>query len=95
MEPIKDAVKVFLEQLQRRQHLVQKDSPEMWLKNVLTKRELKHIKYSYFKRGILGISVDSSTWMYYFGAKKDGLLNQLKRQSNAIKDIRLRLGEVK
>lgn len=68
---------------------------EGWLKKTLTKKELKHIKFHYFKQGMVNISVDSSGWLYQLSLKKRQILANLSRNSAAIKDIRFRLGEIK
>ena len=63
------------------------------LKKTLTEKELGHIKFNYFKRGILNITVDSSSWLYQLSLSKDDLLARLRKKLKEIKDIRLRLGE--
>lgn len=68
--------------------------PEQWLKKALTKKELRHIKVKYFSKGVLGISVDSSAWLYILSLKKEELLNKLKQESPAVKNINLRIGEI-
>jgi hypothetical protein len=42
-----------------------KDDPEALLEKALTKDELAHARLNYFKRGVLNIKVDSSTWLYH------------------------------
>ena len=64
------------------------------LKKLLTKKELKHIKLHYFKKGILGIKVDSSGWLYQFSLKKEVLLKDLQPGLAEIKSIRFSLGEI-
>jgi len=64
------------------------------LKKLLTKRELQHIKFNYFRKGILGISVDSSGWLYHLSLKKEGLLISLQKNLTDLKEIHFRLGEV-
>ncbi|MDD5282091.1 MAG: DciA family protein [Candidatus Omnitrophica bacterium] len=68
--------------------------PQEWLKKALTKRELGHIKVKYFSKGVLGLSVDSSAWLYILSLKKEELLNRLKKESPELKNITLRIGEV-
>jgi len=58
----------------------------------LTKKELGHIKVNYFRRGILGVNVDSSAWLYYLSLKKDTLLAHLQTKSRAVKEIRFYVG---
>lgn len=69
--------------------------PDALLKKVLTKRELAHIKFNYFKKGVLEIKVDSSGWLYSLTLKKDTLLESLRSLSADIKNIRFRMGSIK
>lgn len=68
--------------------------PEQWLKKALTKKELQHIKVKYFNKGTLGVSVDSSTWLYALSLKKEELLDKLKKEHPGLKNISLRIGEI-
>ena len=70
-------------------------SPHELLKKVLTKKELGHIKFNYFKKGVLNINVDSSTWLYHLTLQKQRILSRLISESAKIKDIRFRIGEIK
>lgn len=71
------------------------NNPEAWLKRTLATTELRHIKFNYFKKGILSINVDSSGWLYNLSLQKEDLLARLKKNCNTIKEIRFRIGEVK
>jgi hypothetical protein len=95
MEAIKDTVASVLKKLAAKKSDIQEENPEEWLKKVLTKKELEHIKFKYFKKGLLGVSVDSSSWLYMLSIKKEGLLKNLKKFSGAIKDIHFNIGDVK
>ncbi|MBU0547625.1 MAG: hypothetical protein KJ710_03950 [Candidatus Omnitrophica bacterium] len=68
--------------------------PEQWLKKTLTKKELGHIKVKYFSKGVLGLSVDSSAWLYILSLKKEELVNKLKKENPGLKNINLRIGEI-
>lgn len=68
--------------------------PEQWLKKTLTKKELGHIKVKYFSKGVLGLSVDSSAWLYVLSLKKEELLVKLKKENPGLKNIIFRIGEV-
>ena len=68
--------------------------PQRWLKKALTKKELGHIKVKYFSKGVLGLSVDSSTWLYALSLKKEELLSRLKKEAPNLKNITLRIGEI-
>ena len=68
--------------------------PHLWLKKALTKKELGHIKVKYFSKGVLGLSVDSSAWLYILSLKKEELLAALKKENPGLKNINLRIGEI-
>ena len=68
--------------------------PQEWLKKALTKKELGHIKVKYFSKGVLGLSVDSSAWLYILSLKKEDLLNRMKKENQDLKNINLRIGEI-
>ena len=68
--------------------------PQQWLKKALTKRELQHIKVKYFNKGTLGLSVDSSAWLYALSLKKEELLGKLKKENPGLKNISFRIGEI-
>jgi len=68
--------------------------PEEWLKKALTKKELGHIKVKYFSKGVLGLSVDSSAWLYILSLKKEELLNKLKKENPGLKNVNIRIGEI-
>lgn len=96
MENIKHTLKTVLEVLEAKKEEFSGGSPEDLLQKTLSKKELMHIKFNYFKKGILGLSVDSSSWFYHLSLKKEALLAKLGRKSGgSIKDIRFRLGEIK
>lgn len=95
MDVIKDTVINVMRGLKAKKTRTRGDEPQALLKKVLTKKELGHIKFNYFRRGVLGVRVDSSSWLYNLALKKEGLLLELNKKSRAIKDIRFRLGEIK
>lgn len=70
------------------------EDPQQWLKKALTKKEMQHIKVKYFNKGVLGLSVDSSAWLYVLSLKKEELLGKLKQDNPKIKNISLRIGEI-
>ncbi|MDD5196461.1 MAG: DciA family protein [Candidatus Omnitrophota bacterium] len=95
MEKIKDTLQSVMQDLVRKKGGVLGEDPESWLRKVLTKRELGHIKLQYFRKGILGILVDSSVWLYSLNLKKEDLLRKLKKCSGQIREIRLTIGEIR
>jgi hypothetical protein len=94
MELLKNTVVQVMAGLSVKKNTFVDAGPELWLKKALTKKELGHIKVKYFNKGILGISVDSSAWLYVLSLKKEELLNKLKKEHPALKNINLRIGEM-
>jgi len=95
MEPIKHTVESILKGLRDKKRGAGDAGPEDWLKNILTKKELQHIKFNYLRKGVLGLKVDSSSWLYKLALDKERLLEKLAGFSGEIKDIRFRIGEMK
>ncbi|MFA4990050.1 MAG: DciA family protein [Candidatus Omnitrophota bacterium] len=95
MEKIKDTLQSVMQDLVQKKQGGLSEDPESWLRKVLTKKELGHIKLQYFRKGILGILVDSSVWLYSLNLKKEDLLRTLKKCSGQIQEIRLSLGEIR
>ena len=94
MEPLKNTLDALMRSLANQQEGVQGAGPEQWLKKVLTKKELQHIKVKYFHKGTLGLNVDSSTWLYVLSLKKEELLRGLKKENPQLKNLSLRIGEL-
>ncbi len=95
MEGIKDTILSVIGGLEKKRQGLDGDGPEEILKKVLTKKELGHIKVNYFNKGLLYVNVDSSSWFYQLGLRKEAILSQIKKESKIVKDIRFRIGEVK
>ena len=95
MERIKDTIESVIKDLMVKKSGACDDNPEAWLRKVLTKKELGHIKLQYFRKGILGLSVDSSSWMYSLSLKKEILLNKLKKCSQDVKEVRFSIGDLR
>lgn len=96
MEQITTIVKRVLGRVANKRGAPKKDLIGVILKKTLTKREWEHIKFNYFSKGVLSLTVDSSVWLYQLSLKKEGLLLRLNQKYNSdIKDIRFSLGERK
>ena len=95
METIKDTVKNVIQALETKEGQLHGGNPQKWTEELFSKKELRHIKFNYFRQGILGVYVDSSAWLYYFNLKKEGLLIRLHNKDAAVKNIYFRLGGVK
>ena len=94
MEKIKDTIELVIQDLLSKKSGLNDEGPQAWLRKVLTKKELGHIKFQYFRKGILGLIVDSSVWLYSLNLKKDTLLTKLKTCSQDIKDVRFSIGDL-
>jgi len=92
MQTIKDIIPDVIRGLETKKRA--KEEPELLLKRVLAKKEQGHIKFRYLRKGILGITVDSSSWLYQLNLQKPGLLAKLGKRSKVIKDIRFYIGEI-
>lgn len=95
MEAIKDTLQRVMQSWEAKVKLSARDDPQALLKKCLTKKESGHIKFRYFKKGVLGTNVDSSTWLYYFNLQKEPILSKLRKRSEKIKDIRFHIGDLK
>ncbi len=95
MERIREAIESVIRDLTVKKTANQGVSPEGWLKKALTKKELGHIKFHYFRKGILGVRVDSSAWMYSLSLKREKLVSRLKELAPDIKEVRFSIGDIK
>lgn len=95
MKAIKDTVINVMQGLEGKLTGACDDAPQALLNKVLTKKELGHIKFNYFRKGTLNLLVDSSSWLYNLTLKKEDLLLKLNKKSCVIKDIRFRIGEIR
>ncbi|MDD2679426.1 MAG: DciA family protein [Candidatus Omnitrophica bacterium] len=94
MERIKDTLQSVMQDLINKRGGENNEEPGAWLRKSLTKKELGHIKFQYFRKGILGITVDSSVWLYSLNLKKEDLLRKLKKCSGQVKEVRFSIGEI-
>ena len=91
---LKDTITELMHKLEGGKHSIRPEEPENFLKKVFTKKELEHIRGSYYRNGILAVKVDSSSWLYALSLKKEAKLNKLRDKLKVIvKDIRFSLGE--
>lgn len=94
MDRIRDTLRGVMQAWEQKSCRPPQSGPESLLKKFLTKKELRHIKFRYFKKGTLVLNVSSSSWLYYFNLKKDALLAGLKKESGLIKELRFYIGEM-
>jgi hypothetical protein len=90
MEQIRTTIAVVMRGLQKRQGSAA--GPWECLKRALTKKEQRHIKFKYFRSGVLGVSVDSSPWLFCLSLKKESMLSLINGSGHAAKDIRFYVG---
>jgi len=95
MDTIKSTVINVMESLAAKKERDCDDNPQWWLNKVLAKGAREHIKINYFKKGILSLNIDSSSWLYSLTLQKEEILAKLGKCSSDIKDIRLRIGAIK
>jgi hypothetical protein len=95
MDKIKDVIEDVIRNLTAKTPQDKKSDPQEWLKKALTKKELGHIKFHYFRKGILGLHVDSSVWMYSLSLKKERLLSRMRECNSEVEAIRLSVGDIK
>jgi len=96
MESIKDILHSVFKDLEEkyRQH-PDKGFEALWNK-CCAKKTAQHTAVSFFKNGIIYINAENSGWLYALKIKKEEILKKLrKNSSNKIKDIRLRVGDIK
>lgn len=94
MEHLKNTIDTLMAGLSEKNSGPRGEDPGQWLKKALTKKELGHIKVKYFRKGILGLSVDSSAWLYILSLRKEELLQKLKQENSGLKNISFRIGEI-
>lgn len=95
MEQIKKTIEEVIKTLQEcRKKRTPENDPETLLKKNLSKKELAHIKFNYYRKGVLGIKVDSSSWLYYLSLQKEQLSDKLRRKLAGLKHIHFCLGEI-
>ena len=95
MDKIKDLIEDLIRNLTVKKLEERGADPEGWLKKTLTKKELGHIKFHYFRKGVLGVRVDSSAWMYSLSLKKEGLLRKIREHNPGVKAIHFSIGDVR
>lgn len=92
METIKETLQTVMRTWEKKILQPDQDNPELALKKLLTRKESGHIKFRYFRKGILSFNVDSSSWLYHFNLKKEKLLSSLQAGLPALKEIRFYIG---
>jgi len=94
-EAIKDTILNLMQALAAKKQGTAGRDPQELLKKLLTKKEFRHIKFTYLKAGVLCLDVESSVWLYQFNLQKEALLERVRQELPGVKNIRFRLGAVK
>ncbi len=92
MDTIKQTVSAVMAQLTAEHGRAVEQGPAAWIKRLFSAQERGHVQFAYYRKGVLGLQVDSSAWLYHLNLRKDDLLAQLQRLSPEAKELRLRLG---
>ena len=95
MEAIKDTIESVIRALEQKKRSDGAGDFEKILKKLLTKKENAHIKFNYFKGGIVHVNVDSSAWLYQVSLRKEELLEVLRKNFAGVKEIHFKLGVIK
>ncbi len=96
METIKNTIQQLMRQWQTRQLTQPEADPQALLKKLVAKKDLSHVGIAYFRNGILGLKVDSSTRLYSLSLQKEQLLAKLRTYAKTpVKDIHFSIGEIK
>lgn len=95
MEAVKATIQDLMKTWETKRRLSPEPDPQELLFKVLGKKDCAHVKFHYFRDGVMGLKVDSSSRLYHLNMQKHGLLEKLRKQSgSAIKDLRMSVGEV-
>lgn len=94
MEKIRDTIATVLHSLQKPGGLGPAPGPEDWLSRVLTPQERCHVAVAYFRKGVLGLKVDSSSRLYHMMLHRQKMKEQLAAFCAEIKDIRFTVGAI-
>lgn len=96
MDNIKNTIRNVVEDMfTKNAHAQDARDVEGFLKKLLTKKEREHIKFKYFKNGVISANVDSSSWLYSLSLRKDVFMQEFNKKGNKVKDLRFYLGDIK
>ena len=95
MDDIKSTIAAVLKDLETRKDQTVALDPAQYFSKIFSKKELAHLQLAYFRKGILAITVDSATWLYYLSMRKQEMLRKLAALSAEVKDVRFVIGEIK
>ena len=93
MESIKTTVNAVLDHLHKH-GAGPAPGPDDWLDRVLTRQERRGVAVAYFRNGVLGLKVDSSSRLYHLNLRRQELKDKLAAFCKEIKEIRLSVGSI-
>jgi len=91
MDQIKGPLDSLLKELKVR---VRDTDPEKAVAECFSGKEAEHARFRSLAKGVLRISVDSSTWMYYFNLHKKRLMQAVTARLPEVKEIVFLIGEI-
>ena len=91
MDQIKGPLDSLLKQLKSR---VREIDPEQVVAECFPAKEAEHLRYRSLAKGVLRISVDSSTWLYYFNLHKKRLMEAVTARLPEVKEIVFSIGDI-
>jgi predicted nucleic acid-binding Zn ribbon protein len=96
MELIKSILDKVLKDIEKKQAQLPDDSLDGLWEKCAGKKALKHTRLSFFKNGKVYINVENTGWLYELNLHREDILKKLKTKSkNKIKDIKLKVGDIK
>jgi hypothetical protein len=96
VESIKGILNSVLKDIEKKQSQLPEDNLDDLWASCVAKKALKHTKVSFFKNGKIYINVENPGWLYELNLNREDILKNLQKKSkNKIKDLKLRVGDVK
>ena len=93
MDNIKDVIYRVIEQLSKK-NVDPHAKIEKIFEDVLSPRELKHVRLGEIRNHELIIYVDSSAWLYEMNTKRSRILQRFKEEIPELKEIHFKIGKV-
>lgn len=92
MDTIRQTVSAVMAQLTAEHGKAVEQGPAAWIKRLFSSQERRHVRFGYYRKAVLGLEVDSSSWLYHLNLRRQDLLAHLRQLAPEVKDLRLRLG---
>jgi hypothetical protein len=94
MEPIREALRQVLEDLTHKKSCGGRVAVHERFSAILTENERPHAQAVYYRKGILGVTVESPHWLYYFSMRKKKLIEAMTAHVSDIGDMRFTVGKL-